>query len=305
MVIAAMCLGLMGSVNAEAQSQTVQDQSLDLFRTGVQYFDQGIDASNVYDYNAAKKYVRLALSIFLTSRALDPENSYAKGFIYLAKGYMYHLSGTQMRLDIQADSNPYTVLVQLRRAYYPLKHAQYYYDLSLEYIDDQMTRDYVERMQARNNEEVKLVKQFLPQVDYKASRFLKAIETEAAAIVNFDKINDLIMQKNYAPMRGVIEKNKKLAKKLKSLKSDNTVGFMNLTKAYADLIPVLEALDAPDAQLRGNAAFLGGQINTCIEDTRIAEAGFRDMALSDLCQQLRDNVMKIRASIRKRTGVMI
>ena len=288
-----------------AQTPLEKEQSLELFRTGVGYFDKGIDASNLYNFNDAKKYVRLALSIFLTSRALDPGNSYAKGFIYLAKGFMYHLSGTQMRLGIQTDSDPYTVLVQLRRAYYPLEHAQFYYDHSLEYITDPGTRAYIERMRARNHEEVKLVKQFLPQVDYKADRFMNTIEAEAACIVNFDKINDMITEKNYAAIPDLIKKNRQLAKKLESLKSDNVVGFKNLTNAYENLLPVLQSLNDDGASLRANQAFLGGKLDACIQDTRVAEQGFRDLELSELCDNLRDNAMKIRARLRKRTGVTI
>ena len=288
-----------------AQTPLEKEQSLELFRTGVQYFDKGIDASNLYNYNNAKKYVRLALSIFLTSRALDPGNSYAKGFIYLAKGFMYHLSGTQMRLAIQTDSDPYTVLVQLRRAYYPLEHAQFYYDHSLEYITDPATRTYIEGMRARNNEEVKLVRQFLPQVDYKADRFMNTIETEAACIVTFDKINDMITEKNYAAIPELIKKNRQLAKKLESLKSDNAVGFKNLTNAYENLLPVLQMLGGDDASLRADQAFLAGKLDACIQDTRVAEQGFRDLALSDLCDSLREVAMKIKSALRKRTGVTI
>lgn len=288
-----------------AQVMTTQEQSLELFRTGVQYFDEGIDASNMYNYNEAKKYMRLALSIFLSSRTLDPSNSYSKGFIYLTKGFMYQLSGTQMRSAIRTDSDPYTVLVQLRRAYYPLKHAQYYYDLSLEYLTDPDTRKYVEAMRDRNNEEVKLVKRFLPQVDYKADRFMNTIEAEASGIVNFDKINDMITEKNYVSMADAIKKNQKISKKLEKLKSDNASGFSNLTKAYESLIPVLESLDKSDEWIRGNQAVLGERINASVEDTRLAEAGFRDMALSNLCGNLRDNAIKIRSELRKKSGVEI
>lgn len=305
LIIAAFLSCVLAPAESTAQIQVMKEESLELFRTGIGYFDRGIDASNVYDFNESKKYTRLALSIFLSSRALDPENSYSKAFIYIAKGFMYHLSGSQMRMAIQTDSDPYTVIVQLRRAYYPLKHAQYYYDHALEYLQDPDTINYVKGLRERNNEEIKLVKQFLPQVDYKADRFMRSIETEAKGIVNFDKINDLITERNYSGMSSVIDENNKLAKKLERLKSDNAVGFRDLTKAYAELQPVLESMDQSDEQIKANSAFLGAKLNECIEYTRVAEAGFRDTALSDLCQNLRDNVLKIRASLRKRTGVTI
>jgi len=290
---------------AKAELAVMKDESLELFRTGIGYFDKGIEASNLNDLNTAKKYARLSLSIFLSSRALDPGSSYTKAFIYVAKGFMYHLSGTQMRTAIRTDSDTYTVLVQLRRAYYPLEHASYYYEHALEYLTDPNTIEYVKGLKARNDAEVKLVKQFLPQVDYKADRFLQAIEAEAQGIVNFDRINDLISEKNYDAVPAVIEKNKKISEKLLRLKSDNAAGFANLTEAYEDLLPVLRSLASADEKVRANAAFLGGKLNACVEYTRMAETGFRDLALSKLCQDLRDNVMKIRASLRKRTGMAI
>ena len=132
---------------------------------------------------------------------------------------------------------------------------------------------------------------------------MKAAELEAACIVNFDVVGDLIAAGDRDGAKRVLDENDNLAADLKKLKSADADGISSLSRAYARLNTILSYPLIDIEWLAANKASLKEEINACLSDLNRAKSGLVNKALLNTCSGLLKNVSAIQ-KVTKRGGAL-
>lgn len=287
-----------------AENNFLKRGSEQLTQSALAYFDQGVISYNEKNFSAAYENFRLSLAILLIVRELNSASLGIQGFIYLAKGFMYLNSGQQEKSLIQSNSSNYVVLAQLRKAYYPYLLAQYYFQKSLDFFSDVNYANLARSYKKITDENIDLVKKYLPQVDRQSRNFMKVIEAQAKCVFNYDLINAMFYAGDFNSFLSVIEENKKLVKQLQLYKSKNVNGFVQLNQAYLDLSAFLSYADKEKEWLESNKAFLQTKLNNCTQSISLAQAGFVSSSLRQFCSDLYNVVNVTKYILQQKTGIV-
>ncbi|MDD5427864.1 MAG: hypothetical protein PHI58_01330 [Candidatus Omnitrophica bacterium] len=253
------------------------------------FFDEGLAYVGKQDYSGARAADLKALSAAVAAKKDDPSNKNYSSAIHLTKGYMYFISGSNYIRSVKADFDNYSLLVALRRAYYPLKCAEFYYKAAMQASTIPALKNLIEDAIKKNRYFLdNSSDKWLASIDTKGSVFMKNIENEAQVIVNFDIINDLLATKDFKAAADFIDKNAKLINGMNPEENLNAPGFVSMHNAYLKLYRAL-VLIADDPVKNKNT--VQNELNACIADLHNAQANFTNTSLSAAAQDL-ENIME-------------
>jgi len=260
------------------------------------YFDDATACINKRDYATARSLHLLALSSAISAKNANPANANNYAAIYLIKGYMYFISGSNYVRTIRSNFDNYSLLIMLRKAYYPLKCAQLYYDTALQYCTRPGLKQIMETARKTNKFYLdSSCKKWLKSVDSKGKVFMKNIESEARVTVNFDIINDKLAVKDFKAAAALIDKNADLINALRVDETTNADGFVSMQNAYTKLYWVIFWLNEDPVKNRGSIL---NSLNACISDLRKAQPGFRNRSLAAAAGELEKYAMEILNNVR-------
>ena len=248
------------------------------------YFDEATACVNRKDYTTARNLHLLALSSAISAKNVDPANANNYAAIYFIKGYMYFISGSNYVRAIKSNFDNYSLLVILRKAYYPLKCAQLYYNEALQYCTIPALKEIMKEAEKTNKFYLdSSSKKWLASVDSKGRAFMKNIDSEAQVTLNFDIINDKLAMKDFKSAILLIDKNADLINKLRVDETTNAAGLVNMNNAYTRLYWALFRMNEDP---RGYRSAIRNHLDACIGDLRKAQAGFRNASLAAAAGEL-------------------
>lgn len=248
------------------------------------YFDEATACVNRQDYVTARNLHLLALSSAISARNADPANTNNYAAIYFIKGYMYFISGSNYVKAIKPNFDNYSLLVMLRKAYYPLKCAQLYYKEALQYCTIPALKKIMEAAVKTDNFYLdSSSKKWLASVDSKGRVFMKNIDSEAQVTVNFDIINDKLATKDFKAAASLIDKNAELINELRVDETTNAMGLVKMQNAYTKLYWALYRMNE-DPRIYRSA--IRNNLDACIGDLRNAQTGFRNTSLAAAAGEL-------------------
>jgi len=248
------------------------------------YFDEATVCVNRQDYTTARNLHLLALSSAISAKNALPAdvNNYAA--IYFIKGYMYFISGSNYVRAIKPNFDNYSLLVMLRKSYYPLKCAELYYKEALQYCTIPGLKEIMESAAKTNKHYLdSSSKKWLASIDTKGRDFMKNIDSEAQVTVNFDIINDRLAAKDFKAAATLIDKNADLINALRVDETTNAKGLVSMQNAYAKLYWALFRMNEDPSGYR-NA--IRNSLGACIQDLRKAQAGFSNASLAAAAGEL-------------------
>lgn len=276
---------LSNNLKTSVESQP-NNWSQELFNSGVEHFDKAVELYNAHNYTEAKRYLELAMQIFGCSRTVDPNNRHAHGFIYISKGFFYHICGRENIGLIKPSDSNYAVMVYLRRACYPLTYADAYYKLAREYLKKSDYEDLLEGYRDLNDDYYKnKIEKYLPQTDYWAKPFMENIKKDVECAVTIDKINGMIVSGEYEEAIEVMTKFEKKLEKMDN-QTGNRNGFIFLNLSYARLATIVPYFSQGREWTDEQRSHLIEFLRLCSADLKRARLEFGTAAYTNLCDNL-------------------
>jgi len=289
-------VGHLACYRLEKMADNLQQKEIDanssesspLYNTGIKYFDKAVDCYKANDFNAAREELQLAMTLCETAHLLNPANTELIGFLYMTKGFIYHIIGKQYAKMVKPNDSNYTAMVWLRRAYYPFSCSDNYYRHAKKYLTAAKQPEFVKGYISENDYLLKMAKKYIPTVDYEGRKYMKNIKIETAAIVDLDVLNMMISTGDYAGVNDFINKKLKDLKKADTTESQNAVGISYIYRAYSALSNALEHVDKDPEWIRQNKGAFKEQLNGCIEDLKTANAHIKNDSLKELTSNIDD-----------------
>ena len=275
----------------EANAASKKERAKALFKKWAAYIDEASACTERQDYAGARKANLNAITAAVASKNADPANSDAYAAVYFSKGYMYFINGSNYVRAVRPNFDNYSLLVVLRKSYYPLKCAQFYYDAALRNCTVPGLKKIIEGAASRNKYYLdNSSNRWLGSIDSKGRVFMKDINNEAEVTVNFDILNDRLAVQDFKSAAVLIDQNAKLINELKPAESTNVAGFVSMHNAYIKLYWALFRLDEDPHK---NANIIRNDLNECLNNLHRARAGFANSSLANAAGELEKYVTGI------------
>jgi tetratricopeptide (TPR) repeat protein len=268
-------------------------------KAGLAAFDSGVNAYNNRDGLSAKKELGKALVLFANASRLDTGGKTAPGMTNFAKGLIYQISARENLDATKPADSRYAKAAQMRRAYHPLAVANAYYERAGQYLKDKKLTSLLKDYKTVNDRDLIMARGRFPNLEYGSSKYMRAVETEANCIVNFDIAGESLAAGNHNEAKRVLSKNESMASDLKRLKSPNADGIGRLARAYSRLDTILSYPLRDTAWMKANRATIEKEISACVDELGAAKSGLVDVALLNTCSKLLKNLSAIQAMVEK------
>ena len=289
-------LKTMAETLEQKNKESALSESGAIFSEGIKFIDSAVERYNGNNLEDAREHLRLAIALLSTALTVDPEDKKTLGFLYMAKGFMYHVIGRQYAGNIKSNDNAYTAMEWLRRAYPPFLYADRYYEYAKNYLTSPAQKELIEGYIKTNDYYVKNAKKYIPTVDFEGRVFIKNMDIESKCIVNLDILNTMVNMGNYSSAFDFATENLDLLKKVNTNEALNSVGLSYLFRSYQYLIHALNGMDKGSEWIKKNKPSIEANIDNCLNDLETAQR----YTLNDSLAEFSANTVHLAQSIKKR-----
>ncbi len=248
-------------------------------------FNNGLNAYERGNSDLSKQNMKLALKLLSIIQNISPAYKDTAGLIYLVKGYIHQIDGKDILKSIESSGSNPSILKDAGRAYHHFIYVQLYYDYSNKLVKDKKYRKMLQEYIESNGQDIAAAEKLLSGADPKGLKEFKEITAlEAKSVLNYDRIFDRYMWKDFISPTALAEEKGEYAKRLKELNDPNAGGFTTLSEAFDSLgeickyrYMIAEWLDK--RTVRKN-------ISGCISKLKKARGRFFSKELKNYCANL-------------------
>lgn len=284
--------------------QSEKGESGILYSMAIANFDEAINCYNYQDLNTARETTLLAISLNETAYLLDPSNTELIGFLYMMKGFLYHIIGRQYANEIKPNDTNYIVMAWLRQAYYPFSCADKYYQEADRYLTTPAQQELLKTYIAKNEYFFKMAKKYIPTVDFDGKNYMKNIEKETSAIVDLDRVNSMITAKNFDAIPEFIESRVEDLRTANPDESLNSLGLTYLFRSYYNLSYALKNADNDPEWILQNIDKFENELNKCLAYLTKADENLKNEFLKETVVNIRGVVHSTWQRVKETAGLI-
>jgi len=266
---------------------------------GTAAFNSGLAAYNGRQDAPARKDLDRAVSLFAYAMTFDIGDKTAFAMANFTKGLMYQMMAREILDAIKPASSNREATPQLVSAYYTLALANAYYGKAFPLLKDEKLKNSLKELKAVNDKDMAMVRPRITGLEARSEKYIKAVDLEAACIVNFDAASQSIATGDHDGAKRILDENYAMAEDLRKLKSANAEGMRYLTNAYAGINTIFSYPLTDRSWLKANKTTLDSKIDDCLKDLGHAKSALVNKELVNNCSGLLKNVSVLKDMFKK------
>ena len=266
---------------------------------GLAAFNRGLAAYNGRKDAQARKDLDRAASLFAYAMSFNIGDKNVFAMENLTKGLLFRIMTREVLDTIKPASSDREVAPQLVSAYYTLAVTNAYYGKALSLLENEKLKNSLKEFIAVNDKDMDMVSSRIVGLESRSKSYIKAVDLEAACIVNFDAVSQAIAIGDHDGAKRILDENDSMASNLKKLKSANAEGMRYLANAYAGLNAIFSYPITDRTWLKANKAKLDSKIGDCLKDLGHAKSALVNKELVNNCSRVLKNVLVLKDTFEK------